>query len=206
MLGLKNQEEWQRYARGDFSQKGKRPFNIPSSPYSYYKSCGWIDWAHWLGTDNLPHNAMHFPPYEEARKIIHSLKFKNRQEWNIFRKALIRGGKYYKIISRNPAAYYNNRGWRGWEDWLGIKEDRFLSYEQAKKAISKLGLKTWENWRRFDKRKLPDKVPRNPNSVYKRRGTWVSWGDFLGTGNISVRLKINQRKQKRADRFVSYKK
>jgi hypothetical protein len=180
-LHLRNQAEWQQYAAGRLKGKGRKPTNLPFSPYQYYTRTGeWVNWADWLGTKNRIHNQKEFPPYEKAREIVRGLGFTSRAEWEVFQKELLKGNEYSRLISRRPEIYYLHSGWRGWEDWLGIKDDRFLSYEQAKKAITKLGLKNWEDWRRFDKRNLPDKVPRNPNSVYKRRGTWVSWGDFLG--------------------------
>jgi len=30
--------------------------------------------------------------------------------------------------------------------------------------------------------RLPEHVPRSPFDVYKRRGEWVDWKTFLGTG------------------------
>lgn len=42
--------------------------------------------------------------------------------------------------------------------------------------------------------KLPQNIPANPSTVYKRQGTWKSWGDFLSTGTIAPQDKI----------FISY--
>jgi hypothetical protein len=44
-LKLKSAKEW--YA---FCKKKVKPNNIPANPQTVYKTKGWIDWSHWLGT------------------------------------------------------------------------------------------------------------------------------------------------------------
>jgi hypothetical protein len=58
-----------------------------------------------------------------------------------------------------------------------------MSYEQAKKYIQALGIKTQHEffaWRKSGQR--PDTMPPDPNRAYFE---FKSWGDFLGTGRIA---------------------
>jgi hypothetical protein len=59
-----------------------------------------------------------------------------------------------------------------------------LSYNEAKIWVKEnLGLTSKRKWVLYVKNnKLPDFISPYPYNVYKNRG-WVSWGDFLGTGN-----------------------
>ena len=40
----------------------------------------------------------------------------------------------------------------------------------------------------FKKKNYPKDIPSNPQKIYKKK--WKSWGDFLGTGRVSNRLKL----------------
>ena len=48
-LGLKNQAEWRKYCKGELSEKGLKPADIPSNSQRTYKNKGWISWPDWLG-------------------------------------------------------------------------------------------------------------------------------------------------------------
>jgi hypothetical protein len=195
-LHLKNQYEWQQYTLGKLKGKGKRPKNIPAAPYSHYSSTGdWINWASWLGTKNKIHNQKDFLPYEKAKKIVHSFGFKSREEWEIFQKELMKGNEYSRLISRRPEIYFLHAGWKGWADWLGADLERFFSYEQAKKIVQQYGFTSSFHWQKADKSFLPERVPRYPNSLYMRRGTWVSWEDFLGVKITTGPKKGSKRKK-----------
>ncbi len=41
---IKSKKEWNL-----FCKEGKRPINLPSNPYQFYKNNGWISWGNWLG-------------------------------------------------------------------------------------------------------------------------------------------------------------
>jgi len=59
----------------------------------------------------------------------------------------------------------------------------FLSYDQAKKVIHKLKIPSRDAYTKLDK--LPKGIPKDPPNTYKKQGTWISWGDFLGTGTVA---------------------
>ena len=47
-LNLKSNKEWRQYCKS-----GKKPVDIPSNPDATYKNQGWINWADWLGKDQV---------------------------------------------------------------------------------------------------------------------------------------------------------
>jgi len=56
---------------------------------------------------------------------------------------------------------------------------KFMDYESAKSFVSKLGLKNWEEWKRFSSSgKRPPSIPSLPNRTYKKK--FVGMSDFLG--------------------------
>ena len=58
-----------------------------------------------------------------------------------------------------------------------------LTYDEVKKIVKELNIISKIDWYRYIKmHDLPDGVSRAPSTTYKNRG-WISWGDFLGTGN-----------------------
>ena len=62
----------------------------------------------------------------------------------------------------------------------------YYSYEESKALVRKLGLKSEDDWRAWLKlgRKDP-RIPANPYSFYKKRGEWISMGDWLGTSRVA---------------------
>lgn len=47
-------------------------------------------------------------------------------------------------------------------------------------------LRNYWDWRGYIKKnQLPDDIPRRPECAYKKRGTWKSWAEFLGTTRAS---------------------
>ena len=77
------------------------------------------------------------------------------------------------------------------------------SYEKYKKWVQKQGIKNQKEFAQFDKKKFPTGYPKNPSRFYKKQGTWKSWGDLFGIGNVSTRYRRNQcRSFKKARKFV----
>jgi len=62
---------------------------------------------------------------------------------------------------------------------------KFISFEECKKFAGTSKIKTGIKWKQIGKlKKLPNNVPSRPDHVYRNKG-WTSWGDFLGTDNLS---------------------
>lgn len=69
---------------------------------------------------------------------------------------------------------------------LSPKEYAFLSFDQAKIFVKKLKFKSSIEWEEYcASGKRPTNIPSSPSSYYRNDG-WVSWGDFLGTGNTAT--------------------
>lgn len=59
-------------------------------------------------------------------------------------------------------------------------KDGVLSYEEARKIVRKLQLKSTIEWREYTKLNLiPHNIPLRADAKYKNNG-WISWSDFLG--------------------------
>jgi hypothetical protein len=125
-----------------------------------------------------------FRPFSEARDYVRTLKLKNREEWYEYCKS---GNKPDDISARPDVAY--KKEWKGWGDWLGTGnvasfKREFLPFLEAREYVRSLGLKTWDEYRRWCKSgKKPADIPTSPNSSYEKE--WTSWGDWLGTGTIA---------------------
>lgn len=64
-----------------------------------------------------------------------------------------------------------------------------ISYKDAKELIKKLNIKSKNHWYRYIKEYTIENFPLNPYEVFKTKGEWISWGDFLGTNNIQDNMK-----------------
>jgi hypothetical protein len=63
-------------------------------------------------------------PFEEARRFVHSLGLKSQQDWWRYCKS---GNRPPNIPAVPTHAYDRGRGWAGWIDWLGIRENGLSS-------------------------------------------------------------------------------
>ena len=75
-------------------------------------------------------------------------------------------------------------------DWLGTNRiadnyKTYRNYDDAKKFVQKLELKSQKNWNNYAKSggQKPEDIPYKPQRTYQ--SDWVSWGDWLGTDRIS---------------------
>jgi hypothetical protein len=67
------------------------------------------------------------------------------------------------------------------------KQTKWLPFEEAREFARGLGFKTQNDWFKFkDSVDLPHNIPKSPKNVYKKE--WVSFGDWLGNGNIQRQL------------------
>jgi len=177
-LKFKNQTEWREWIKS-----GKKPDDIPSLPNRTYKK-EWKSMGDWLGTGTIAHQSRKFRPFEDARKFVRSLKFKNRKQWTKYYKS----GKKPLDIPAAPDRTYKNNGWISMGDFLGTgyiapQSRKFRPFEDARDFVRKLGLKNFEAWTKYYKSgKKPDDIPSLPQRTYKEE--FVSIGDWLGTGSI----------------------
>ncbi|MHB8109995.1 MAG: restriction endonuclease [Syntrophorhabdaceae bacterium] len=199
-LGLKNVDEWRRFCKGDFLEKGLLPTDIPSNPNNTYKNQGWKGWGDWLGTGTIAPRLRKYRPFTEAKEFARSLDLKNVDEWVRFCKGRFpEKGTLPDDIPAHPRRTYENQGWKGYGDWLGtgtianfLREYR--TFEEARGFARGLTLKSGNEWRRFckglfpEKGALPSDIPVKPERTYKNFG-WKGMGDWLGTGTVAPRLR-----------------
>jgi hypothetical protein len=176
-LKFKNIDEYNKW----FSKT--KPIDIPLHPERAYpnkfKKNG--KWGDWLGTETIV-----FLSFKKARKFVRELKLKNTSAWNEYRKSEDKPDN----IPSTPNTVYKDHGWISIPDWLGNGNSSntlrdYLSYQQCSKLIQKNHITTREQLREYRKScKKPDRdiIPGHPWDVYKTQGTWISWGDFTGTG------------------------
>jgi superfamily II DNA or RNA helicase len=199
-LKLKHRFEWLKFCKGELSNKGYLPADIPATPSNTYSVNGWDGWSDWLGTDYIAPCLRHYRPFNEARAFVRKCKFKSQTEWFKFcRNELLDKGKLPTDIPIHPNGTYAKKGWSSWGDWLGTGNiASFLKvyrpFNKARAFVRKLKLKSQNDWYAFcrdefpEKGKLPPDIPANPYSTYTGKG-WKGMGDWLGTGRIADRLK-----------------
>jgi superfamily II DNA or RNA helicase len=184
-LKLKSQTQWLEYSKSNL-----RPADIPSAPVAIYQNNGWKGVGDWLGTNSIAPFLKVYRPFNDARTYARNLKLKSKNEWIEFCKS----GKSPNDIPTDVRTVYFDDGWIGWGDWLGTNsiasfEKDFISFNKAREFVHQLDLKSFSEWNVYAKSEnRPAYIPYNPQRSYKKQG-WISWGDWLGTGIVSVNRK-----------------
>ena len=180
-LKLKNTTAWNEYRKS-----GNKPDNIPSTPNMVYKNDGWIDWPDWLGNGNLSNKGRIYLTYEECQKFAQKNSITSQIEWEKFGKS----GKRPLNVPSHPERVFSKQ-WTTWPDFLGVdrianQNRKFKSYKDAKIFAISLNLKGQKEWKKYTQtNKIPIDIPAAPDIFYNKQGTWINWGDFLGTGAIA---------------------
>ncbi len=176
---LKSNPDWRAYCKS-----GNKPIDIPTNPEKTFKK-DWKNWGDWLGTGTIAAKDKKFRSFDEAKKFVKKLNLKTDKEWV---KYTTSGNKPMDIPS-SPITTYKNKGWKNMGDWLGsgsISNQKriFQSFEDARKFARTLNLNGQRDWAKYRKSgNKPDNIPTNPHRSYKKE--WVSWGNWLGTGNVA---------------------
>ncbi|MGB6509734.1 MAG: DEAD/DEAH box helicase family protein, partial [Xanthobacteraceae bacterium] len=178
-LGLKSGKEWSVYCRS-----GEKPIDIPANPAGTYADTGWVSVGDWLGTGAVAAQKRRYRSLKDARTFVHRLRLKSLYEWRDYCKL----GKKPTDIPSNPQLVYKEAGWLGVSDWLGTKRFAGRSarpFNEARKFVSRLKLKSADDWRKYcASGNKPTDIPTHPHVIYAK-SDWVSWGDWLGSGEIA---------------------
>jgi len=202
-LKLENQGQWRRFSRGQMPEKGTLPDDIPANPNKTYANKSWNSFGDWLGTGAIATFRRKYRPFDEARAFVHGLKLENQGQWRRFsRGQMPEKGTLPDDIPATPEKTYANKGWNSFGDWLGTGaiatfRRKYRPFDEARAFVHGLELKSVKHWWKFtrgqlpEKGTLPDDIPVAPERVYADKG-WISWGDWLGTGEIATRYKSHR--------------
>ncbi len=129
-------------------------------------------------------------PFHEGREFARGLKLKGKCSWRAWRLT-----ERPPDIPSAPDVIYRQMGWLGWGDWLGTgtiapQNRPFKPFIKARNFARNLKIFRQDDWFKYakglltSKGKIPDDIPANPRSVYKKEG-FTTMGDWLGTGRIA---------------------
>jgi hypothetical protein len=122
-LGLGSRDQWWEMCRGERSDLGARPRDIPSNPDIVYRELGWIDWGDFLGSGRRANQSRTFLSFAAARRYARNLGLESTRQWHALCRGRpppwLRGVRFPDDIPKRPDHHYADAGWRGWPDWLG---------------------------------------------------------------------------------------
>jgi superfamily II DNA or RNA helicase len=188
-------KQWKLYCQGLIKDKPKKPDFIPNNPYQVYQNKGWINTTDWIGLEiqqkNLIKNSGYLA-FKEARDYVRSLKLDKASLWIKYLSNSLPEYKHKpKYIPTKPYEVYKKE-WQGLEDWLGIKDNKYLSFEEARIFIRNLELRNIQEWKAYcdglTKAKIPNNIPKNPKEIYKHTGWW-GLNDWLGLEQAKQKIK-----------------
>jgi len=168
-FNFKSGEDWfRRY--GDVNAN-----LLPKKPHRFYKKRGWLGWGDFLGTGNLKNSEKRkiYVSYEECKLFAKENNINTQKKWFSFKNKPIN-------IPRSPSSIYTDY-WISWNEFFdrsdrNIKFD-YLSYDDAKEFLNKLGIKNYTEYKDFTKGKTKEyRLHSRPNEYYKE---WVGWNDYL---------------------------
>ena len=177
------EKQWRVWAKDK-----KIPKDIPYDLPLVYKT-DWKGWPSFFDT-NFRSRYKKKRTFTEAAIFAKSLKLNSAGEW----RKKTKSDDFPIDIPINPDTTYK-KNWKSWGDFLGTKntatrEKKYKSYVYAKKYAHKLNLKNQNEWYEHTKNtSFPSEIPKSVESVYKKKGEWISWGEFLGTNFISLQLR-----------------
>lgn len=157
---------------------------------------------------------MKYLPYDDAKDLVCNLGVSSKLEY----RSRFKGLSKKLLIPSDPEGYYKNKGWVCWSSFLNTNNnvrfvDKFnlsnrlaLSYEDSKKYLYNLlvdidknckinSSKSYSNFTKTDEfMEVHSKyLYARPDSVYKNRGEWLGWRDYL---SIDLRTYISYDKLK----------
>ena len=171
---------------------GQLPPEIPSSLISYKKDKRWKGNRDFVGVDyKFGSKYLKYITYNEAKILAHKSKLKTSDEWYLYtKKKTDHKIKKPANIPTIPNAYYKNKGWKGWKEFLGetynpnwsneLRKNSLLKFEDAKKLIATYKLNGINDFKKFKNSKnYPKSLSKNPYH-YKSHPKWNGLLDYLG--------------------------
>ena len=181
-LGIQNQKEWLA-----FTKTKNFPDDLPTSPWEAYKNKGWTNLDDFLGHGRITKSSIKYKSFNDARFFAQTNKIKTASDWA----KLLKSNKLMSNLPVRPDKQYADQGWTTWGDFLGtgrISDNlkKFRTFHDTRNFARLLGLKTVAQWQKYaGSKQRPKDVPSSPPAHFGKE--WTSWGDFLGTKNISFK-------------------
>jgi len=180
--GLKSNTEWLRLAA-----EKRLPEDIPTNVKQVYRS-EWQGVADFLGNNYVHTHNRKYRSFAMAREWARAHGLQSEKEW---RERTKRPGWLPVDIPANVYNVYRN-DWTEWGDFLGSgyvanQKRSYRPFAEARNWALAQALKSKTEWIRSINVRgwLPRDIPADPHKTY---GTaFTSFGDFLGTGNLSSR-------------------
>ena len=158
----------------EYTMRFKEDQRLPSSPSEVYKNKGWKSFHDFCNISE----PNFYVNYIEAQKAAQNLSIRNRRQYQEL--------KLYKKDSRltsTPDILYQSNGWIDWHSFLGSKPiDLYPTYEEAKKAVQKLGIVSGDAYKKESLYKQDPRLPSSPDKKYQNKG-WIDFYDFFGIPN-----------------------
>ncbi|WP_116827485.1 VPA1269 family protein [Pseudomonas syringae] len=152
--------------RSEYEQQYKQDSRLPCSPQTYYAYKGWMGWSYFLENSTINHYT-----YEEAKTAIKKLKLSGIRD---YKATYSRDPRFYGDASKK---YKADGSWIDWYDYLGkIRPVKIYTYNEAKKAVKRLGYWSSGDYRR--QHKIDPRLPLHPAIQYLDKG-WIDWYEFL---------------------------
>jgi hypothetical protein len=127
-------------------------------------------------------------PFAEAKAWVQAQGIKSQSQWLT---RLKQEGWLPHNIPRYPLEVYKDQC-ATWGEFLGTGRRatfmrEYRTFDKARDWARAKQLKSRTDWVALSKQEgwLPSDIPSNVRQVYKNE--WTTWGDFLGTGNVSPR-------------------
>ena len=186
-MKFQNVAQWR-----NFTKSGEKPSYIPTTPERVYKNKGWVNFSDWIGIKRVANQNKKYMAFKSAKEFAHKLKLKGITEWRNYCKGMLANKPPKPAdIPVSVERVYKNNGWKNWGDFLGTGtiasfNIKFRNYQEAKKFVANLNLRSQKEWRMYNKgmltnlEPLPNNIPRAPEHTYKAKGEWISWPNFLG--------------------------
>ena len=119
-LKLPGQKAWKHYCSGRMPHLPSRPKKVPTAPDSVYADEGWVSYSNWVGLANERKVRNVTRDFESARAFARSLGLRSSSEWDKYHAKKIPGLPERPLdIPSKPGKVYADKGWAGWDDWLG---------------------------------------------------------------------------------------
>jgi len=177
-------------SNNEYKNRYKEDPRLPGLPSGKYPD-EFVSWPDFLGTENIStmeRSDQLYATYDEARGAARALGIKTRLEY------LSRYSENPRLPANPPSKFRGT--FVSWSDYLGSgrisNQERsvqlYATYDEARNAARALGLKSIHEYNA--RYKEDSRLPRNPNMKYGR--DFVSWPDFLGTKNISMKERSGQ--------------